>query len=184
MTLCEEIEKIGHRREMEDTLSLFSLRDEVLALLQQPAYRKNWLAVRMEEGQKLKTMAQQLIDDRRYILKFKEKEREEYNQRIQELEDITSHARHLRSHSFFSSDSPEGGALMGGIGAVLLSGCMVASHTRNVDELFTGVATLATIGLYATLGANVVNFNYGSQRYQRPKMWKEIQYIDNILQKR
>lgn len=184
MTLYEEIKKIEHRREMDATLSLFNPRDEALALLQQPAYRKNWLAMRMEEGQKLEAMTQQLIDDGRYVLKFKEKEREEYNQRVQELAEMTSHARHLRYHPFFSWHAPEGGALWAGTAAVLLSGCLVTSYSRGVSEFFAGAMTLATIGTYSTLGACIGSSPYGRQGYRRPRMWKEIQYIDNILQKR
>ncbi len=184
MVLYTEIKRIEFRRQTEINLHLFSLRDEAFTLLQQPTYRKNWLAVRIEEGQKLETMAQQLIDDRRYTLKLKENEREEYNHRVQELEEMTFYAKHLRCYPLFSLNTPEGGALGGGIAAVLFSGCMVASHSRNTSELFVGAATLATIGLYATLGANLVNFNYGHPRYQRPKMWKEIRYIDTILKGR
>lgn len=182
MTLYEEIKKIEHRQEMDATLSLFNLRDEALNLLQQPAYRKNWLAIRMEEGQKLEAMAQQLIDDRRYTLKFKENKREEYNLRVQELAEITTYARHLRCHPFLSWHAPEGGALRGGIAAVLFSGCMVATGSRQESVVVAG--TVATILLGSLIGTNTRHFSYGHPSYQRPKMWEEIRYIDNIIQKR
>ncbi len=184
MTLYEEIKEIEFRQEISTSLSLFSLRDEVFTLLQQPAYRKNQLAARMVEGEKLDVMVQQLTSDRRYALKFKRGRRDEYNHRVQELEEITDHARPLRVHSFLDLKSPEGGALKGGAAAVLLSGCIVASSTGGIDETFAGAATLATILFYSTIGANLVNFNYGHPCYQSPKMWEKIQYIDNILQKR
>ncbi len=184
MALYEEIKKIESKQQFSANLSLFNLRDETLNLLGQPAYQKNPLAARRREGEELEAIARRLVKDRTYALKFKEEERERYNQRVQELEQITSHARHLRCHSFFSWNAPEGGALKGGIAAVLLSSCMVASHPGEASELVAGVMSLATIGIYATLGANCVNFKYGHPRCQRPKMWEEIRYIDNILKER
>lgn len=181
-TIYDQLVEFEHRRQCDRNVSLFTPHQEAMRLLEEQQYRGNHIVQQCKAGEKLERIVSGIMVERTYSLKFNKRDREEYNHKVDDLTKVTWWARHLHRGSFLSWDEHEGGALrMLGIG-MLVGGCTVATSSKEITDMTNVIGMLSTMAIYSTLGASSRTFCYGHPKYVQPRMWREIRYIDSLLQ--